>query len=850
MPGENLTRKEAKARARDLTTRSYVLDIDLSQAASSTTFRTQATIRFLATAGKSTFIDALADTVHQVTLNGEELAVGDVFDGTRISLEGLDHDNELFIDADFSYTNTGEGLHKFIDPVDGEVYLYSQFEVPDSRRVFPVFEQPDLKATFAFQVTAPQGWTVVSNQTTPEPTQRGEALVFSFSPTARISSYITALIAGPYQVVRDELTSSNGKKIPLGIFARQSLFEYLDADYLFDITKKGFTYFEEKFSYPYPFDKYDQLFVPEFNAGAMENAGAVTFTENYVFRGEVSDAMRERRVVTVLHELAHMWFGDLVTMRWWNDLWLNESFAEWASTIATAEATEWTQAWTTFQAMEKNWAYRQDQLPSTHPIVATINDLEDVQVNFDGITYAKGGSVLKQLVAWVGREAFFHGVANYFAKHAWLNTELRDLLSELEVTSGRDLSGWSKKWLETAGVNTLRPDISVDSDGVVTSFAVIQTAPEDWPTLRPHRLAIGIYRQAGNAVERVHRVECDVDGPRTEIAELVGIERGDMILINDDDLAYAKIRLDEQSEAFAREHLDQIASPLARSLVWSAAWDATRDGEMPARDFRRLILANIESETESTTIRTVLGQLRVVSTIYADPASAQDAQRDVADRLWEMTLAATPGSDNQFQFLKAFAQMATSPEHATILHGLRAGTTALPGRPLDTDLHWDVLGGLVLLGEAGEEDIAAQRESDNTSNGHQAAARLQAMIPRAKAKADSFHALITDDTMPNALVRATTLGYTHVNDPSLLKDLVAPYFDALSSIWESRSYKMAEYLVEGLFPSPLASEALEDACVTWLAENEGPAALRRMVEENLAGVLRARKAQQRDLKAA
>lgn len=850
MPGENLSRKEAKARARDLTTRSYLLDIDLSQAASAETFRTRATIRFLATSGRSTFIDALAHAVHQVTLNGHDLAVGDVFDGTRISLEHLDHENELFIDADFSYTNTGEGLHKFVDPVDGEIYLYSQFEVPDSRRVFPVFEQPDLKATFEFHVKAPHGWTVVSNQTTPEPAHHEDALVFTFSPSPRISSYITALIAGPYQVVRDELTSSNGKKVPLAIFARQSLFAYLDAEYLFDITKKGFAYFEDKFSYPYPFDKYDQLFVPEFNAGAMENAGAVTFTENYVFRGDVSDAMRERRVVTVLHELAHMWFGDLVTMRWWNDLWLNESFAEWASTIATAEATEWTQAWTTFQAMEKNWAYRQDQLPSTHPIVATINDLEDVQVNFDGITYAKGGSVLKQLVAWVGREAFFQGVANYFAKHAWLNTELRDLLSELEVTSGRDLSRWSQKWLETAGVNTLRPDLSVDSDGTLTSFAIVQSAPEDWPTLRPHRLAIGVYRQTGATVERVHRVECDVDGARTEIADLVGIERGDMILINDDDLAYAKIRLDEQSEAFAREHLNQIASPLARSLVWSATWDATRDGEMPARDFRRLILANIEHESESTTIRTVLGQLRVVSTIYAEPGTTAASQREVADRLWEMTLAAKPGSDNQFQFLKAFTQMVTTPEHTAILRALRTGATVLPERPLDTDLHWDVLGGLVLLGEAGPDDIAAQREIDNTSNGHQAAARLHAMIPTAEAKAESFHALISDNTVPNALVRAATLGYTHVSDPSLLAGLVAPYFEALGSIWESRSYKMAEYLVEGLFPSPLASEALEDACVKWLAENDGPAALRRMVEENLAGVIRARAAQQRDLHAA
>ncbi|TPW98325.1 aminopeptidase N, partial [Schumannella luteola] len=395
-----------------------------------------------------------------------------------------------------------EGLHRFVDPVDGEVYLYSQFEVPDSRRVYTVFEQPDLKAVFRFTVTAPAAWQVVSNSPTPEPQPAGEGTaVWRFAPTPRISSYITALVAGPYEVVRSELTSSDGRTIPLGVFARKSLFGYLDADYVFDITRKGFAYFEEKFGYPYPFAKYDQLFVPEFNAGAMENAGAVTFTETYVFRSKVTDAIKERRVVTILHELAHMWFGDLVTMKWWNDLWLNESFAEWASTIATAEATEWTEAWATFQAMEKSWAYRQDQLPSTHPIVAPIRDLHDVEVNFDGITYAKGGSVLKQLAATVGIDAFFAGVGAYFRAHAFGNTELADLLRELEASSGRDLSTFSAQWLETAGVNTLKPEIETDAAGVITAFRVRQTAHPDYPVLRQHRIAIGFYGFASEAAD-------------------------------------------------------------------------------------------------------------------------------------------------------------------------------------------------------------------------------------------------------------------------------------------------------------------------------------------------------------
>ena len=846
MPGENLTRSEAKRRARDVTTKSYRFDIDISDAKSSDTFRTQAEIEFRATPGVSSFIDALAETVHSVELNGRSLDPGAVFDGTRIALPELEAVNVLRIEADFSYTHSGEGLHKFTDPVDGEVYLYSQFEVPDSRRVFPVFEQPDLKATFDFHVRAPEGWQVISNQPTPEADISDGSALFAFGPTPRISSYITALVAGPYDVVRDQLTSRNGKTIPLGIFCRKSLREYLDADYLFDITKKGFAYFEDAFGVPYPFDKYDQLFVPEFNAGAMENAGAVTFTEAYVFRGAVSDAMRERRVVTVLHELAHMWFGDLVTMTWWNDLWLNESFAEWASTIATAEATEWTEAWTTFQAMEKSWAYRQDQLPSTHPIVATINDLEDVQVNFDGITYAKGGSVLKQLVAWVGRDEFFQGVSNYFKRHAWSNTELSDLLHELEITSGRDLTAWSTVWLETAGVNTLRPEVETDADGIITRFAIRQNAPDDWPTLRPHRLAIGLYRHDTSGLIRFHRVECDIDGELTEIADVVGHPRGDMILINDDDLAYAKIRLDAESEVFARKHLDQITSPLARSLVLSAAWDATRDAEMPATEFRELVLDNIGQETESTTIRTALGQLQLATKLYSQQDTVAEVQASVADRLWGLTQEAVAGSDLQFQLLKAFAQMVCTPQHAVTLRGVLDGSLTLPGRDIDTDLRWELLAGLVLLGEAGADEVDTQLEADNTSNGQQSAARLRAMIPTPAAKQATFDELLTNDDIPNVIVRSMTAGFGHVNDPALLEPLIAPYFSSLQTIWGSRTYKMAEYLVEGLFPSALTTDALRDATEQWLDTHEGPAALRRIVTEHLAGVLRAHRAQECD----
>lgn len=845
MPGDNLTRVEAQERKSLVEVQSYEVDLDLTTGPE--TFRSSTTVRFTAKAGASTFIDAITRAVHAVTLNGAELDPAAVSDGTRIQLDGLAAENVLTVVSDVEYSRTGEGLHRFVDPVDDEVYLYSQFEVPDSRRMFAVFEQPDLKATFQFTVIAPAAWAVVSNSPTPTPEPLSDGVArWTFEPTPVLSSYVTALVAGPYASVHSELTSSDGRVIPLGIYARKSLAEFLDADYIFEKTREGFAFFEKHFDYPYPFAKYDQLFVPEFNAGAMENAGAITFTETYVFRSKVTDAIKERRVVTILHELAHMWFGDLVTMKWWNDLWLNESFAEWASTLATAEATEWHEAWTTFQAMEKSWAYRQDQLPSTHPVVATINDLEDVQVNFDGITYAKGGSVLKQLVAWVGLDHFMAGVAAYFRKHEYGNTELSDLLAELEKTSGRELASWSKLWLETAGVNTLRPAIETAEDGTITSFAVLQEAPADYPTIRPHRLAIGFYGLRDGKLRRDHRVELDVDGERTEVPQLVGLARPDLVLVNDEDLAYAKIRLDEASLAVAMDHLEDIDDPLARALVWGAAWDATRDAETRPSDYVTLVLRNIAAETESTTIRTTLTQLTTTARFYVDPAVRDTTIARVGDGLWELATGAHAASDAQFQFVKFFASIASTAPHVQTLRGLLDGSVTLEGLTIDTDLRWELLEGLALNGELSEAEIEAALQADNTSNGQQAAARVRAAIPTAVAKAAAFASLADSDALSNAIVRAVTMGFQHTNDPSSLASLVGPYFGAIGAIWASRSYKIAEHFIVGLYPAPLASQELVDATKHWLDENPDIPALRRLVIENLATVERALKAQARD----
>ena len=851
MPGENLTRIEAAERAELLRVHSYDVTLDLTT--SDRTFKSTTIVKFSANrAGASTFIDAITDKVHRVVLNGVELNPAEVADNVRIALPNLAGENELLVESDALFMNTGEGLHRFVDPADNEVYLYSQFEVPDSRRMYAVFEQPDLKATFKFSVIAPKHWKVVSNQTSPTPRELGDGkAVWEFAPTPVISSYITALVAGPYTEYRSSLTSTDGREIPLGVFCRSSLAEFMDqadADYVFEKTREGFDFFENAFGVPYPFEKYDQLFVPEFNAGAMENAGCVTFTETYVFRSKPADAVRERRVITILHELAHMWFGDLVTMRWWNDLWLNESFAEYASHLAVANATEWKGAWVTFSALEKSWAYRQDQLPSTHPIVAEINDLADVQVNFDGITYAKGASVLQQLVAFVGEADFLKGVGNYFRKHAHKNTELNDLLVELEATSGRDLRNWSKLWLETAGVNTLRPEFTLNEDGTFASFAVLQSAIAEQPTIRPHRMGVGLYDLLGGKLQRVEHIRVDIEGVRTELNELVGRKRPALVLLNDEDQTYAKIRLDEKSLAVALDHLSDIEDPLTRALILGAAWDATRDGEVNPRDFIKLVLGNIASETESTTMMTLLRQLLTVGRFYVKQSDREAVLTEIGDALLALAKSAAAGSDAQLQFTKFFTQFARSASQLDAASALLNGSLALQGLAIDADLKWELLTALVVGGRAGETEIASLEASDNTANGQKAAAQARAAVADPAAKAAMFDLLTKTKDYSNALVNSASLGFTRVIDVEILRPFATKYFESALTVWNTQTFKIAEYLLVNLYPLPLADESLAALSREWVAKPEIQAipALHRILVENLANLDRALKVQASD----
>ncbi len=844
---ENLTRQEARERASFLSTDSYDVRLDLTRGPA--TFRTETTIRFRSSATRETFVDLIAPTVHEIELNGELLEdPASRFDGARVQLPALaEGENVVRILADGAYMNTGEGLHRFVDPVDDEVYLYTQFEVSDARRMFACFEQPDLKAVFTFTVTAPDHWRVISNAPTPDPTPAEEGTAtWAFDPTEPISTYLTALIAGRYEGGEGSVTTRDGRTIPMGVYARASLAEHLDPRNIIDVTAAGITFYERAFDCDFPFRKYDQVFVPEYNMGAMENPGAITYVESYVFRSDVSDAIRERRDLTVLHELAHMWFGDLVTMRWWDDLWLNESFAEYASTLASAEATRWRDAWTTFAGSEKSWAYNQDQLPSTHPIVADMVDFDAVETNFDGITYAKGASVLRQLVAYVGQDAFFEGLRAYFRKHAWSNTELDDLLVELEATSGRDLREWSALWLETAGVTTLRPVIERDTDGTVRTFAVEQAAPADHPTLRPHRLRIAGFTLADGRLRRTAEVEIDVDGESTPVPQLEG-EAADLWLVNDGDLAYAKVRLDEASLQVAMEHLRDIDDPLARTLVWGAAWDMVRDAELPSRRFHELVLANLTGEDQSSVIRTLLGQLDAVTGRYADPEDRVRRGEATADALWSLAQGARGGSDAQLQFVEAFARHAVSAAHQRVLEGLLDGSVVLEARRIDTDLRWKLVIALASLGAIDEAGIDAVLADDDTQSGRKSALTARAALPTPDAKAEAWRRTVEEDVLPNESVTAVVQGFWRVHDDTLVRIYTGPYFTMLDDVWDARSNEIANRLIQGYFPSSFPHEDVVERADAWLAEHEdAPLGLRRPIVEGRDGVARALRVQQAD----
>jgi aminopeptidase N len=837
VPGVNISQIEAEERAKYLSIHSY--DVTLKIIPGQETFYSQSMVHFACNEpGIATFIDAPARRVISATLNGIAVDVAN-FDGESIFLKNLTAENELIIELDSIFSKNGEGLQYSVDPSDNEVYLYSQCAPALTRHMYACFDQPDLKATFTLTATVPNHWEAISNSPVESKNSSGEYTTWKFLPTARVSTYITAFIAGAYHHVHDEYIGE--KKIPLGIYCRQSLAQHLDHEKIFTVTKQGFKYFEKAFGLAYPFEKYDQIAVIDYNWGAMENAGAVTFKEDlFVYRSRVTERLYKYRANTILHEMSHMWFGNMVTMRWWNDVWLNESFAEWASYTATHECTEYKDIWTEFNTRRKTWALHQDQMSSTHPIAQDVKDIDMANNNFDGITYAKGASVLMQLAAYVGRENFMRGLQKYFAKHAYKNTTLPDLLVEMEATSGRDLKSWSATWLETAGVNTLRPSIKV-VDGVYTAVGIIQEAPTipvGSTALRPHRMAVGLYDLRHGVILRRRSVELDVNGALTQVPELIGEKVADLVLLNDGDMTYAKIRFDERSLDTLKKHLGKIGDSLARALCSSATWDMLRDAEISATDFVDISLAGLPGETDITVVSQITEHLATAVDQYAHPSIRDSLRTHVANGLESVMNLAEPTSDHQLQFVRSFATLANTADQNQRISALLKG--ALEGLALDAELRWHLLCSLAERGLATRSQLDEELRRDPSTLGELSHLHAIAALPTVEDKAKAWEGIASEETS-NANRVALINGFNRPLHRNLIESYVDNYFELVVEMSHRKSLEATTRFAQYAFPMYITTQATLDKANYWLdvTAKEATPGLRRLVAEGRDALARA-----------
>lgn len=805
----SLTRVEATARGAAITVESYQVDLDLT--GGTELFRSRVEIRFRATAGTATFAEVKPARLLGVRLNDRDLDPGLLTDN-RLPLDDLLADNTLVVEAEMAYSRTGEGMHRFVDPADGETYLYAMSFLDNVQRIFAAFDQPDLKAPFTLSVTAPPEWTVSGNAEVAANPAPGR---WEFAPTAPLATYFFSLIAGPYHVRRAEHDG-----VPLGIYCRRSLAEHLDADAeeIFTVTRQCLDRFHQLFTERYPFGKYDQAFVPEFNAGAMENPGIVTFRDDYVFRSAVTDSQRELRATTIAHEMAHMWFGDLVTMRWWDDLWLNESFAEYLGTRVTAEATRFDQAWTTFAMRRKAWGYAADQRPSTHPVAPDeVADTDEGLLNFDGISYAKGASVLRQLVAWLGDEAFLAGLNAHFAAHRFGNATLDDLLASLSTASGRDLSGWAELWLRRPQVNTLRAEVAVDADGHYAEVAVVQTAPAPHQVLRPHRIGVGRYSMDGT----VERDEVDIDpaadGARTVLGELTGAPAARLLLLNDGDLSFAKVRLDPASADAVPLVLPGLTDPLARAVLWSEALDAATDGERPVTGLVELMVAALPAETEVIIAEDVLTLSRSLIDRYLDPLARSTALARVAGACQRLLDGAQAGESLQLAAARGWIAATTD---ADLLVGWLAGRDVPTGLKVDAELRWAVLRRLVVLGAAGEAEIAIEAAADNSSTGAERAARCRAALPDPAAKQAAWEIIVRDTELSSRPLEATAEGFWQPEQAELTAAYVDRYFADMPAAARRRTPWTADRVAALAFPRYAVAQPTREAAAALLARDD------------------------------
>ena len=783
----NLTRKDAQARAELISNVRYDIAVDITDADE---FTTVSTVHFDSKAG-TTHFDLVA-AGFEATLDGEET-------GRELSLDDGAH--TLVVTSHDAYNRTGEGLHKFTDPVDGKDYLYTQFEPAMAMKVFAGFDQPDLKATYKVSVKAPERYTVILNEAVTRTDNGDGTSTWTTVIDYPLSTYLIAICAGEFERISDTYDAGDGRTIELGLYARASLIPHMDSERLFRQTKDGFDFYHANFGRTYPFgDKYDQVFCPEYNMGAMEHVGCVTYRDEYVFTSEPTPYRLERRNDTILHEMAHMWFGDLVTMRWWDDLWLNESFATWSAATAQTAIGEYADAWTTFASVEKAWAYQQDQLPSTHPIAADAPDIETAEQNFDGITYAKGASVLKQLQAYVGYEEFFAGVRKHFDNHAYSNATFDDLLGALEEASGRDLSGWAEKWLRTTGPSTLRPEIG-------ELFAVLQEDP------RPHRVRVGLYSLVDGSVTRVKQIETDIDGERTEIPELAGIEH-DLAIVNDDDLTYAKMRLTPEHQKFVLEHIGEIEDSLARTVIWSSLWESVRDGELAAREFVKLVAAHAPSETHPSVQERLLAQATQAVRQYVDPAWQGEGM--------DLLNAAFRGAEPAAIFDRALARLTPTEDTVAYFKELLA-------RSDNQEVRWLAITNLIAAGALPLE--AADEEQDNTSEGAISRLRARAVVDKRWA----WQKLVEDD-LTNLEARYLMDGLTFTYDG--LEGLTDEYFRQAPALWDRLTNEMAQRTLEGMYPRWDVTAAAVDKANA-LLNGDAPAGLKRVIAEGQDRIARA-----------
>ncbi|MFJ6081953.1 aminopeptidase N [Streptomyces sp. NPDC092369] len=823
-----LTRDEAQTRARLLDVQRYTIDLDLT--VGDEHFDSRTVIRFTARADADTFVELKPAELRTVVLDGQPLDPG-TLEENRLPLSGLtEGEHELTVDAVMSYSRTGEGMHRFTDPTDGETYLYTQLFMEDVQRVFAAFDQPDLKAVFELTVKAPEGWTVLANSIT-EDLDEGR---WRAAPTPLISTYLVAVAAGPWHSVRTE-----HRGLPFGIHCRRSLAPHLDvdADELFEITRQCYDRYHEKFEEPYPFDSYDQAFVPEFNAGAMENPGLVTFRDEFVYRSAVTDTERQTRAMVIAHEMAHMWFGDLVTLRWWDDIWLNESFAEYMGYQTLTEATRFSDTWTDFGVARKPWGYDADQRPSTHPVAPdAVDDTASALLNFDGISYAKGASALRQLVAWLGEKDFLAGINTHFARHRFANATLADFIDSLASATERDVHAWADAWLRTTGVDTLTPVVARGDDGTC-ALTVEHTGS------RPHRIGVGLYDQdtADEGRRLVLRERLDLDIPQSAPQPLG--KRPALLLLNDSDLTYAKIRFDAESFQAVRAGLSGLPDPLTRAVVWNALRDAVRDGELPATAYLDAARAHLPYETDLALVQGVLafasGQ---VTDRYITTEARPVALATLTDLCRDLIRRTEDGDSAGLRLIavRHFIDVAAQPE--TIAAWFAEGT--VPGGPeLDPELRWRVLGRLAVLGATDEAAIAAELDRDPSATGQEGAARCRAALPDPEAKRRAWDAMFAGDDLSNYLFTATAQGFWQPEQADLVREYVPRYYEDAVAVAARRGPAIAVAVGRWAFPGYAVDEENLRAGEECLRSADlTPALRRRLVDEldDLARALRVR----------